>query len=249
MQTFDSNILLFIALIIFCLVGCKPTPDAEDVDKSLFSQSLVAHDSLGLFDQIGDLSFTKRIVSYDDKLVVRSDITQFHSYQFEPTVGGIIYWSQRGDSTYLQRQDTLYYAFRNGKVDTSASTLKWVEATFSSSMFVLLQPFKLIEADSLYESSFSLEENNYPSISPKYMDSGDEWTFILDPVSHLVVFNLVKHNDRYSLIANESFQVVKGIKLHHKRSSYFVDQWAINRQLNSTYVYDNYSIGLMKDSN
>jgi hypothetical protein len=247
MQTSDTNITLFIALITFCLAGCKSAPDAEEVDTSLLSRSLVAHDSLGVFDQIGDLSFTKRIVSYDDKLVVSSDITQFHSYQFEPTMEGIIYWIQRGDSTYLQRQGSSYYAFRNGKVDSSASTQKWVEATFSSSFFVLLQPFKLIEADSLYESSFSIEGNTYPSISPKYMDSDDEWTFLLDPVSHLVVFNLVKHNDRYSLIANESFHVVEGIKLHHKRSSYFVDQRAGNRQLSTTYVYDNYSIGLKKD--
>ena len=242
----------FIGYIILCttIIGYSCQHKTNDIITESAKDNKIAeliknHGGLEAYRSIESIRYVKKNTLFDSAGSLEKSWIEHHYYQFNNGVEGSIRWSDEvGNYDYHIENNR---AFNLTDSLTAESTIR---SKFDASLFVLLQPFKMIiESDSLIIVDSVLFENEYVvDFMPYYSGANDQWHFLVKPDSNTVVANWVRHQDRYSLIINESYHTQYPVLLHHQRKSYFTDSLMNIKYLRAAYEYSDYEVIMTSDS-
>jgi hypothetical protein len=163
----------------------------------------------------------------------------------KPELDATIRWIENGDSIKIVYKHNEANQYVNGTLDSSAAEA--AKATVDAALYVLFQPFKLMDDNVIlkYMGIDSLDGRPVHMVKPVYsgqQPGDDEWIFYFDASTDELMANLVNHNGRRSFIKNLAFDPTISLYLHQHRKSYFVDS-ALNIQyLRAEYFYTNYEL-------
>ena len=131
--------------------------------------------------------------------------------------------------------------FINNEVDEAKA--ERATSTVQSSLFVLFQPFKLLDngVELKYVGKDSISSKSFVDvIQPLYgneNNGSDRWWFYFDTKTYLLAANMVSHNGRYSFIENLAYDSSTNFIFNAHRKSYFVDSLKNTKILRAEYFY------------
>lgn len=210
-----------IVAITFITFSCSGTLSVEE---EVLQDALHAHGSLEAYHTLKNLSYLK--ISYTseadgsiiDTLEQRISHPRFNETYLAYSKGGVVF-----EVSHLDDQLSL---LQDGTPVNDSLLIEQHQSTVDGAKFVFFQPFKLKDetAHLSYQGVRSLELSrgnvNVHHLKVTYSGASDTWHFFIDTNSYQVVANAVKHNDKMSLITNDSMQWHQGLLVHHKRTSY-----------------------------
>ena len=115
----------------------------------------------------------------------------------------------------------------NGTLQTlSDSEIKGFVSLLNGGLFVYWQPFKLSRElpKNASVSPDTLMNTPVWAVSFQFPNSSDQWVWYFDQSSGEFLANRVWHNNRYSLILNQSWLAYQGLKLSQNWVSYRVNE-------------------------
>ncbi|MGE0772644.1 MAG: hypothetical protein AB7K37_13090 [Cyclobacteriaceae bacterium] len=237
-----------IAMALFAAAGCKPNTSENSGKQTSMADSIVrlsieAHGGWQAWQNLQAISFTKTTTLFDSVGAEESTVRQLHRFDLKPDLAGTIEWVENGDSiriVYAKDQATRYV----NKVPKPELAEAAANAVMAS-LFVLFQPFKLMDPGTQLEylGSDTLAGVPVDVIRPVYQgadESSDQWLFYFDKETHELICHRVNHSGRISLIQNMSFDNTSGLLLHGHRKSLFVDSQNEIRYLRAEYLYEDY---------
>ena len=235
MHLFDMRIVI-ISIILCFLYACQP--QAEQI----VQRSIVAH-GLDQLQTLDSLSYQKTTQVYDSTGKVTKTIDQDHTIYWNPFIYEI---RTPGDSTlqvYRQIEDQVEVE-QFGAIIQDTLLLQKAETALATAYFVFWQPFKLDDPKAVFtyagtETLFNGEIVHAVEVAYPNDPSTDEWAFLFDVDSYLNLGYRVRHNDKLSLIINESFTERGGMPIVvEKRSSYLVLEDLDSIRIQADYQYD-----------
>ena len=235
MHLFDMRIVI-ISLILCFLFACQP--QAEQI----VERSLIAH-GLDQIQTLDSLSYEKTTQVYDSTAQVTKTIHQDHTIYWNPFIYEI---RTPGDSTlqvYRQIEDKIEVE-QYGTIIQDTLLQRKAETALATAYFVFWQPFKLDDPKAVFtyagkETLFNGEIVHTVEVAYPDDPSTDEWAFLFDVDSYLNLGYRVRHNDKLSLIINESFTERAGMPVVvEKRSSYLVLEELDSIRIQADYLYD-----------
>ncbi len=246
------NIPFKIALTgIFAFVIFSCTRNVESVDEKANQIVVAAIEKNGGMDSWNNLiaiAYDKTTTLFDSTGKVESRILQRHQYTLTPVLKATITWVQGTDSVKITNDSGQAIRYINGIRDSIQSD----DATsiIQSSLFVLFQPFKLVDegvglkyigSEPLQIGSLNTTSEVVQPVYKGQRKEDDQWWFYFGEDSQFLA-NMVRHNGRYSFIENISFDTTQVLKLHSHRKSYFVDSSKNINYLRAEYFYTNYQL-------
>jgi hypothetical protein len=231
------SIIIFQLLFISCQKTAVPTPE------EVLEKAVQAHGGALAFEAVKVFSFQKKTSSYDSLVVLTKLVEQSFAYDFKKGTSALG-WRENNQKHQLTR-DSLGLSLRvNDTLKTlSEPEKKGFESLLNGGLFVYWQPFKL--SSELPKNATVSPDTlmNIPvwAVSFQFDHSSDHWVWYFDQSSGVFLGNRVWHNNRYSLILNQSWLAYQGLKLPKERVSYRVnkDNKILYKQADYVYGLDN----------
>ena len=227
------SLMFFQLLFISCQKTAVPLPE------EVLEKAVQAHGGVAAFEAVQVFSFHKKTSSFDSLGVLTKTVEQSFVYDFK-----------KGTSAVCWRENNQKYQFTKGAGglslrvnDTlqilSESDKKGFESILNGGLFVYWQPYKLFRElpRNATVSSETLMKTPVWAVSFKFPNSEDQWVWYFDQSSGEFLANRVWHNQRYSLILNQSWLAYQGLKLPENRVSYRVNKANEILYKQADYVY------------
>lgn len=212
---------------------------------SIINNSIEAHGSLGAWDKLNSLSFIKKAIVYNEDGSIKSKSVQTQEFLFDTELSASIYskldsvqYQLNKGKISVERSDTLY--------DPKNEELEKVKNQFSSALYVVSQPFQLIQSGAKFElkKDTLINRNQVYSVRVIYNEedkNSDQWTYYFDKKSYKVLACKVRHNNRESLIENTSFDSSTPFLFNATRKSTILDHGKPKFVI-AEYEYSNYKV-------
>lgn len=233
-----------VCLMMLALCSCIPENEADQI----VLKSIEAHGGWLEWQHAKHITYSKTTLLFDSTGQKESEITQFHEYRLLLDFTGEIHWTNPDDGAGNRIVFDGKRAFRLKGNQEPADSLESESAynTIISSHFVLFQPWKLLDpgVTLIYEGRDTLEDNTVVDVvralygTKTEMEGQDRWWFYFDITSHMLVANMVNHDNRYSYIKNLKYDTSNRLILNHHRKSYFTDSLRNVKYLRAEYFYE-----------
>ena len=220
----------------------------ENEADQIVLKSIEAHGGWLEWQHAKHITYSKTTLLFDSTGQKESEITQFHEYRLLLDFTGEIHWTNPDDGAGNRIVFDGKRAFRLKGNQEPADSLESESAynTIISSHFVLFQPWKLLDpgVTLIYEGRDTLEDNTVVDVvralygTKTEMEGQDRWWFYFDITSHMLVANMVNHDNRYSYIKNLKYDTSNRLILNHHRKSYFTDSLRNVKYLRAEYFYE-----------
>ena len=213
------SVIIFQMLLISCQKTVTPRPE------EVLEKAVQAHGGALAFEAVQVFSFDKKTSSYDSLSVVTNIVEQSFVYDFKKGTSAVG-WKENNQKHQLTR-DALGLSLRvNDTLKTlSEPDKKGFESLLNGGLFVYWQPYKLSRElpKNATVSPETLMKTPVWAVSFQFPNSSDQWVWYFDQNSGVFLGNRVWHNNRYSLILNQSWLAYQGLKLPQERVSYRVN--------------------------
>ena len=247
-----NHSLFFLSLLI---IGCSPSKNQVEEEneevtnraEKIVKQSISAHGSQANWENAKAITYQKTILLFDSAGNQESEIVQKHSYTLKPELSGTIDWVTNGDSIRIDYRNGVGTRYVNSVELTDSASSVGAKNAMKSGTYVLFQPFKLLDAEKLtYQGQETLGDVTVDVVQPDYGagGNGDIWWYYFDAKTHILVANMVNHDDHHSLIENLAYDSTSALLLNQHRKSFFVDKDKTVDYLRAEYFYENFELTL-----
>ena len=207
----------------------------------LLEKSLVAHGGKKAWSIVSEISYLKNIELYDSIGKLEKEINQKIKHTWNPSSTKIEWGNVDNDYVAILREEKIELFKNNQMVLDSQEVAKAYDNT-KGALYVFWQPYKLIDSNARLDyiglvtildsiSVYSLKVS-YP-LDP----TADVWHYYFNEENFMLEATQVNHDERISLIINESFEDKTGLFLNKTRKSYFVDSLGKIKYLRAAYKY------------
>ena len=232
-------------LFVVILIACQSSRNEDqDLAVTVVNRSIAKHGGLEAWKAIQRISYAKTTSLFDSVGNEESKVSQHYRYEFQPELKGQITWLENSDTVKILYEKGLGKKCLNDSLvisETNQATRNML-----SSIFVLFQPFKLLDEGTVltYEGQDTLRNGlRVHVVRADYStEKSDPWWFYFDVEDDKLVANCVHHNGRFSWIENLTFDSLTGLVLHKHRKSYFTDSLRNIHYLRAEYFYSDYEI-------
>lgn len=246
---------LFSLFLMSCLPQQKEknttTKQIKTFADSIVEKSIEHHGGIALWKRIKTLSFTKEIILFTKEGTVASKQTQAQAFYFNPNLEGTIQW-KKGENNHIVRfkNDTITKTIHTISI-TDSIALKSARNQFFAAHYVINQPFKLKDKSVLlkYTGIEKLDNQAHHAIEVRTkndVETSDVWTYYFDTKTCQLNATKVIHNNKISIIKNNTFNNNTGILWNQHRESFFTDSLGNISYMRAKYFYDNFKIELKK---
>ncbi|MEQ9590945.1 MAG: hypothetical protein RLN86_00010 [Cyclobacteriaceae bacterium] len=241
-----------VALILIAFYSCNRAKQGAELEElsaatRFVNRSIEAHGGMDAWRRINAISYLKTTILYDSSGTEESKIVQRHNFRLKPEIEGTISWTSDSDSVKIVYEGGQGLQYSNGAADSTSTAS--ATNTVLASLYVLFQPFKLLDEGTQLEliESVNVWDKKVNQIRPIYngaKEGDDQWLFCFDSENDLLISNIVNHNGRISFIENLAFDSTTELLLHQHRKSYFVDSTFTSKYLRAEYYYTDYTLTL-----
>ena len=207
----------------------------------LLEKSLVAHGGKKAWSIVSEISYLKNIELYDSIGKLEKEINQKIKHTWNPSSTKIEWGNVDSDYVAILREEKIELFKNNQMVLDSQEVAKAYDNT-KGALYVFWQPYKLIDSNARLEyiglvtllDSISVHnlKVSYP-LDP----TADVWHYYFNEENFMLEATQVNHDERISLIINESIEDKTGLFLNKTRKSYFVDSLGKIKYLRAAYKY------------
>jgi len=207
----------------------------------LLEKSLVAHGGKKAWSIVSEISYLKNIELYDSIGKLEKEINQKIKHTWNPSSTKIEWGNVDNDYVAILREEKIELFKNNQMVLDSQEVAKAYDNT-KGALYVFWQPYKLIDSNARLEyiglvtllDSISVHnlKVSYP-LDP----TADVWHYYFNEENFMLEATQVNHDERISLIINESFEDKTGLFLNKTRKSYFIDSLGKIKYLRAAYKY------------
>ena len=241
MRIFGIYSLFF--LVCFC---SEPQVSAEKI----LQKSIQAHGGANLANRIKSIHYNKFTKLYRPNGELENHTLQEIVHQWNPFLTKINWENTEGSYTAQKKLDKVSL-FANGLLIKDSLRLNQAESSLDASLYVFWQPFKVTDPIAKKEylgKQKILDSIDVLALKVSYSDNPDTdiWHYYLNPDTYKIRAVQVAHNQRTSLIVNESYETETGLSLNKTRKSFFLDSQGQIKYLRATYEYEITSVEFYK---
>ena len=207
----------------------------------LLEKSLVAHGGKKAWSIVSEISYLKNIELYDSIGKLEKEINQKIKHTWNPSSTKIEWGNVDNDYVAILREEKIELFKNNQMVLDSQEVAKAYDNT-KGALYVFWQPYKLIDSNARLDYIglvTLLDSISVHSLKVSYpLDpTADVWHYYFNEENFMLEATQVNHDERISLIINESFEDKTGLFLNKTRKSYFVDSLGKIKYLRAAYKY------------
>ena len=207
----------------------------------LLEKSLVAHGGKKAWSIVSEISYLKNIELYDSIGKLEKEINQKIKHTWNPSSTKIEWGNVDNDYVAILREEKIELFKNNQMVLDSQEVAKAYDNT-KGALYVFWQPYKLIDSNARLDYIglvTLLDSISVHSLKVSYpLDPiADVWHYYFNEENFMLEATQVNHDERISLIINESFEDKTGLFLNKTRKSYFVDSLGKIKYLRAAYKY------------
>ena len=207
----------------------------------LLEKSLVAHGGKKAWSIVSEISYLKNIELYDSIGKLEKEINQKIKHTWNPS-STKIEWNNVDDHYVALLREEKIELFKNNQIVLDSQEVAKAYDNTKGALYVFWQPYKLIDSNARLEyiglvtllDSISVHnlKVSYP-LDP----TADVWHYYFNEENFMLEATQVNHDERISLIINESFEDKTGLFLNKTRKSYFIDSLGKIKYLRAAYKY------------
>ena len=224
-------------LLLFFIWNCQsePTPD------QILQKSIQAHGG-ETWKNASSISYLKHTTLLDKNGFVEKKVLQKITHQWNPFQTKIE-WENQGTKQLAILNQSGVRLYHNDELQSDSTLIEKTKKNLNAAFYVFWQPFKLQEnavhleyigQEKLLDSILTHKlKVYYPNAK-----NDDLWYFYFDVSSFRLRATEVNHDQRVSLITNETVESQTGLFLNKTRNSYFLDSLGSIQYLRATYKYD-----------
>lgn len=218
-------------------------PKSDKESKAIVSKAIIAAGGQDALKALKEISYLKKIKNFKEDGTMLNELFEIHNYDLASDKGRIEWINNSLRSKLSYSGDTVKFA-QNARYDTTNQQL-WLDKK-NSSHYILFMPWKLTDKKAItkYMGTVYLEDNTLVDVVyvtyPSDKLNLDEWWYYFNTKTGVFEGNMVKHNEKYSYVRNQSMSSFKGLKLHKNRTSYSVDSARNIIYKQAEYEYLNY---------
>ena len=207
----------------------------------LLEKSLVAHGGKKAWSIVSEISYLKNIELYDSIGKLEKEINQKIKHTWNPSSTKIEWDNIDNRYVTILREEKIELFKNNQMVLDSQEVAKAYDNT-KGALYVFWQPYKLIDSNArldyigLVTLLDSISVHNL-KVSYPLDPTADVWHYYFNEENFMLEATQVNHDERISLIINESFEDKTGLFLNKTRKSYFVDSLGKIKYLRAAYKY------------
>lgn len=234
--TFIFSILL--CLVNFAITGC--VKEGSQATKIL-EKSIQAHGGKSLWESVKVVSYRKETTLYSASGEIEQQIAQKITHKFRPQITEML-WMKNGKINRAIKNAKEVILYQNNQLQKDSLLIAKTNSSLDAALYVFWQPYKLLDKkvnlDYIGEKKL-LDSLSVYGIRVTYSnaDAGDTWIYYFDKNNYRLRAAQVNHNQRWSLIVNESVEKETGLFLNKKRKSYFLDSLGKIKSLRAAYTY------------
>lgn len=207
----------------------------------LLEKSLVAHGGKKAWSIVSEISYLKNIELYDSIGKLEKEINQKIKHTWNPSSTKIEWGNIDNRYVTILREEKIELFKNNQMVLDSQEVAKAYDNT-KGALYVFWQPYKLIDSNARLDYIglvTLLDSISVHSLKVSYpLDpTADVWHYYFNEENFMLEATQVNHDERISLIINESFEDKTGLFLNKTRKSYFVDSLGKIKYLRAAYKY------------
>ena len=207
----------------------------------LLEKSLVAHGGKKAWSIVSEISYLKNIELYDSIGKLEKEINQKIKHTWNPSSTKIEWGNVDNDYVAILREEKIELFKNNQMVLDSQEVAKAYDNT-KGALYVFWQPYKLIDSNARLDYIglvTLLDSISVHSLKVSYpLDpTADVWHYYFNEENFMLEATQVNHDERISLIINESFEDKTGLFLNKTRKSYFIDSLGKIKYLRAAYKY------------
>ena len=207
----------------------------------LLEKSLVAHGGKKAWSIVSEISYLKNIELYDSIGKLEKEINQKIKHTWNPSSTKIEWGNVDNDYVAILREEKIELFKNNQMVLDSQEVAKAYDNT-KGALYVFWQPYKLIDSNARLDYIglvTILDSISVHSLKVSYpLDpTADVWHYYFNEENFMLEATQVNHDERISLIINESFEDKTGLFLNKTRKSYFIDSLGKIKYLRAAYKY------------
>ena len=207
----------------------------------LLEKSLVAHGGKKAWSIVSEISYLKNIELYDSIGKLEKEINQKIKHTWNPSSTKIEWGNVDNDYVAILREEKIELFKNNQMVLDSQEVAKAYDNT-KGALYVFWQPYKLIDSNARLDYIglvTLLDSISVHSLKVSYpLDpTADVWHYYFNEENFMLEATQVNHDERISLIINESIEDKTGLFLNKTRKSYFVDSLGKIKYLRAAYKY------------
>lgn len=148
-------------------------------------------------------------------------------------------------SYQLDQKGTIHKRKMNSVHKLSGEEFKKIDHLFSSSLYVVSQPFQLIKSKAIFKrlQDTVVNRKKVYALDVYYKDdteNSDQWTYYFDQNTFNVIACKVRHQKRVSVIENTSYDMSTPFLFNATRKSTIIH--AKERFIIAKYSYSNYNV-------
>ena len=207
----------------------------------LLEKSLVAHGGKKAWSIVSEISYLKNIELYDSIGKLEKEINQKIKHTWNPSSTKIEWGNVDDDYVALLREEKIEL-FKNNQIVLDSQEVAKAYDNTKGALYVFWQPYKLIDSNARLDYIglvTILDSISVHSLKVSYpLDpTADVWHYYFNEENFMLEATQVNHDERISLIINESFEDKTGLFLNKTRKSYFVDSLGKIKYLRAAYKY------------
>ena len=207
----------------------------------LLEKSLVAHGGKKAWSIVSEISYLKNIELYDSIGKLEKEINQKIKHTWNPSSTKIEWGNIDDDYVALLREEKIEL-FKNNQIVLDSQEVAKAYDNTKGALYVFWQPYKLIDSNARLDYIglvTLLDSISVHSLKVSYpLDpTADVWHYYFNEENFMLEATQVNHDERISLIINESIEDKTGLFLNKTRKSYFVDSLGKIKYLRAAYKY------------
>lgn len=244
---FKASLLrkIILGVVVLGFLNCSP---ASINASRLVQKSIEAHGGWELVNTFKSIHYNKRTSLYTESGALEKTIDQSISHQWNPELTEMV-WDAEGDHFFAQKETEQVHFYQNGEQITDSVKLAQAASNLDAALYVFWQPFKLVDpsAKKVYLGKQKiLDSIEALTLQLTYSDApdADQWFYYFHPENFKIRAVKVRHNNRTSLILNDSYETQTGLSLNKTRRSFFLDSLGRIQYLRAAYRYEIDSIVL-----
>ena len=207
----------------------------------LLEKSLVAHGGKKAWSIVSEISYLKNIELYDSIGKLEKEINQKIKHTWNPYSTKIEWGNVDNDYVAILREEKIEL-FKNNQMVLDSQEVAKANDNTKGALYVFWQPYKLIDSNARLDYIglvTLLDSISVHSLKVSYpLDpTADVWHYYFNEENFMLEATQVNHDERISLIINESIEDKTGLFLNKTRKSYFVDSLGKIKYLRAAYKY------------
>lgn len=256
MKTTNVQITALLTLFLAGCMGKTQQKAAENIPHSkadqVVNKAIAWAGGMERWNNLEQLTYTKRSKLLLEDESVEYDITQRHEYQLIPSLVMDIYWETKGDRHRMIHTDSASLKYMNDSLIDQGQKVK--ESAFSA-FYVLGMPFKLKDPGIhlTYEGQRTFRNKTADVVKATYSpatydnhSTSDDWWYYFDAADGAFLGCMVYHAPTYAMIENIAFHEVDGMKFQKRRMSYRCDSLGTKQFLRAEFWYEDYEAVFIK---